>query len=96
MRQPELESFLAEHSTIIETALRLYAVHQRKEGEKLHESYELIKDNAQARALQDQSLITTHGLRTAGSMLKEAAERADRARRDLAALTEADDEDDAA
>lgn len=93
-RLRRLEEFLAAHAGTIGTALEVYARYMREESGKVTAIYAAIKDDPERRAAQDQSFITTRGLRMTGEILADAATRAEKAHAALADLTDDSDDSD--
>lgn len=83
-----LEEFRSEHSHTVDNALMLQAERMRKSAAEIQASYDKIKDDPEARAAQDATMITTEGLRIAALMAQEAADRAEAARTAWASLTQ--------
>lgn len=78
-RLAALEEFVALHSRTIENALQSHALSMREAAEEASGIYNVIKDDAEARARQDNSFITTNGLSQAARILTDQADRDDAA-----------------
>lgn len=83
-----LDEFRAEHGQTIDNALMLQSERMHKSAAGIQASYDQIKDDPEAAAAQDASMVTTSGLRIAARMAQEAADRADAARQAWETLTE--------
>lgn len=77
---------LSEHETVIDTALTAYAERYRKDAASLQAEYERVSADPELAAQQDDSLITTKGLRLVAETFRQAADRAEAARAALSAL----------
>ena len=92
-RLERFEDFLTTHEYVIRNALTVYAERMQADGDKFMVQYNAIKDKPELRAQQDQSMITTEGVRMAAEMVMEAAQRADKTRQALTDLLEGDDDE---
>ena len=93
-RRLRLEAFLDEHGGVIGTALEVYAEHMRESAEPLAARYASLKDDPAASAAQDQTWITTLGLKHMAGLLTDSADRASRAATALEELQEEEPEED--
>lgn len=57
-------------------------------AERMETGYAQIKDDPQARAAQDQTLVTTEGVRMSGEMFRDAASKASNAHDALTQIEE--------
>lgn len=89
-RLTQLTEFISEHESIIKTALTVYAEYMEKESKSALDAYRQIKDDPERRAAQDNSLMTTNGLRMSGEIFQQAADKAQRAYEALEEITEED------
>ncbi len=87
-----LEDFVGEHGYTVTNCLQVYASHMREDSAQTMASWEAIKDNPEAAAKQDKTLMTTNGLYQSAVMFRQAAESAERALAAWEELTEPDDE----
>lgn len=76
-RLAELEEFLEMYSHTIANSLEVHARTMRDAAREVADGYLAIKDDPQARAAQDKTLITTNGLREAAEIFTEQARRDD-------------------
>lgn len=91
----EIVLFGQRHGAVIEAALRAYAEDMAKTAAGFQAQYDAIKDRPPARAVQDQSLVTTSGLGHAAQSMREAAQRAELALAAFGSLVEdAEDKED--
>jgi hypothetical protein len=86
-----LDEFRAEHGQTINNALMLQSERMRRSATEIQAGYDRIKDDPEARARQDASMITTEYLRQRARMAQEAADRADAARQAWEELTRGED-----
>lgn len=92
-RLQTLDKFLSTHGHVAANALSVYAERMRGEALPLLAHYEKIKDDPEARAAQDKTLITTNGLVGIANRFKDSADRADKAREALRDLIDDDDDE---
>jgi hypothetical protein len=71
------ELFTATYSRAVNSALAWFAGYMRGNAAEVQAGYDQIKDDAEARARQDQSMMTTSGLFHSARMFTEAADQAD-------------------
>jgi hypothetical protein len=90
-RLAQLHAFLYEHSGTVSNVLETYARDMHAEADKAMAAYDGIKDDSVKRAIQDKTMITSEGLRMAGEMMREAAQRAEAAWDALQVLEEGED-----
>lgn len=84
----EIVAFSQRHGAVITTALRAYIEDARKTAAAFQAEYDKIRDNPIARAVQDQSLVTTDGLKYTAQNWRENAQRAEAALAAYTALVE--------
>jgi hypothetical protein len=84
----KLQLFLSAHEGIIRTALEVYARNMTEVAAESMAAYDRVKDDAAARAAQDNSILTVQGLLTSARIFTESAERAERALEALEKLDE--------
>lgn len=72
-----LEVFRRHHGRDTLDALAWYARYMRQNSDEIQASYDQIKDDPEARARQDASIVTTNGLLHSARAVREAAGRAD-------------------
>src|SRR5512142_2424298 len=92
-RLERFEDFFSTPEYVIRNALTVYAERMQSDGDKFMAQYKAIKDKPELREQQDQSMITTEGVRMAAEMVMEAAQRADKTRQALADLLDGDDDE---
>jgi len=90
---PAFEAFEAQYGYTVTNALMVYSDRMRKDADAIQAEYDRIKDDQEAQARQDASMVTTAGLLHSARAIREAADQADAAREAWEALTEGDDED---
>jgi hypothetical protein len=89
----DLDEFTVKYGYTVTNALMVYSEHMTKDADEIQAAYDTIKDEPEARARQDKSMITTEGLRWSVQAIREAVSQADAAREAWEALTDLDDED---
>lgn len=86
------ESFIDEHGWTVMAALDTYIDEMRTVAADLMKDYEKVKDDPERSAAQDESMITTIGLRNISLQLTESADAAVRAREAWLDIIEGDEE----
>lgn len=71
-----MECVVSEHGTVIREALRLYEEYMREQSAKMQASYDVISDDPDACARQDESWLTVAGIKHIAAGFSEAADRA--------------------
>jgi hypothetical protein len=94
-RQLALEDFIATHSSVLLTALEVYAGNMRDVSAEILGAYNLIKDDPVRSAAQDKTIMTTRGLRSTSQILADSARRAAEAHNALQEIREWSEDDDA-
>lgn len=92
-RLERFRDFFAAHEYVIRNALTVYAERMQADGDKFMAQYNAIKDKPELCARQDESMITTEGVRMAAEMVIDAAQRADKTRQAMADLLDGDDDE---
>ena len=82
------EVFSTSHGTAAIAALTWYVAYMRQNAADFQAGYDAIKGDPEARAKQDQSMVTTMGVFHAGRVASEAADQADAALAAYRQLTE--------
>jgi hypothetical protein len=85
-------TLMARHENTIGNALDVYIRDMTKTANETQSEYESVKDDPEAAARQDASLITVNGLKHAAQMFREAADHAQLALDELEELAEKVDE----
>jgi len=86
--ESKLLQFFADHENTITNALQIHVRDMTKIAEETQTAYEQISKNPATVAAQDQTIMTTNGLRMSAQMFRNSAERAQKALDALEALAE--------
>lgn len=92
-RLQNLELFVTEYASVIDTALRVYAEDMTANAKPLEVQYDQVYGDPELRARQDNSWVTTMGLKHLAALLRDSASQALRARAALARLEEEEEDD---
>jgi hypothetical protein len=84
--EQDLVQFLADHESVVINALDIHVRDMTEVAKDAQASYEKISKNPAAAALQDQSMMTTSGLRMSAELFRDSAKRAQKALDALEAL----------
>ena len=89
-----LDEFTGKYGYTVTNALMVYSERMTKDADEIQAGYDRIKDDPEASAAQDETMVTTAGLHHAVRAIREAVEQADAARKAWEELTDPDDEED--
>lgn len=79
LRLAALKDFTATYGHVVTAALRAYSEQMRRSASSLREGYDQIKDDPEARAAQDKTILPTAGILPSADVFQDSAKLGDRA-----------------